>query len=474
MRKIVLIISLSLVCGFTGAFIYGKLFFKVPDNFAFQETNGQPVNHINYKGAALNAPDFVKASETATPSVVFIKTLSNGSTQRDYWDFWDFFGNQGPIASSGSGVIISADGYIVTNNHVIEGADDIEVQLSNSRKAYKAKVIGIDPNTDLALLKIEASGLPKATFSNSENLRIGEWVLAVGNPFNLTSTVTAGIVSAKGRSLHIVNTQFPIESFIQTDAAINPGNSGGALVNGNGELVGINTAIYTKTGSYSGYGFAIPANIVQKVVKDLIDFGEVQRAFTGMAITDIDDQMAQKLDKNINGVYVAQIYKDGPAYKAGIKEGDVIQKVNGKTIENKTELDEQIAYLRPGDKVKVDVNRKGSLSEYTIGLTNEEGNTDIIKRQTTHSDILGADFEAISKVEREKYGVKGGYRISNIRGGRIRQMGLPDGFVILSLNKVQYEDVNELIKDFERIRGQISIEGIHPDRGRMFYSFFSY
>ncbi len=476
MKKVLILASAGLISGFAGAWMFSLTNNTKTASFHKNSDTYTQAERVNYRSeAALGVPDFVKASEEATPAVVFIKTTSIGQ-QRSAWDGWfgwDPFGSMGPVSSSGSGVIISEDGYIVTNHHVIDGADQIEVVLNNNKKSFVAKIVGDDPSTDLAVLKIEAKKLPNIKIGNSENLKIGEWVLAVGNPFNLTSTVTAGIVSAKGRNISIVDNQFPIESFIQTDAAINPGNSGGALVNASGELIGINTAIVSKTGSYNGYGFAIPANIVGKIVKDIIDFGEVQRAFTGMQVRDIDGDLSEKLSLN-DGVYVNVLQQGSPASKAGINEGDVIIKVKGKTVNSKAEFDEQIAYRRPGDKIEVIVLRKGVEKTFTLTLTNRDGTTEVIEKQSITSTVLGADFEPVSKVEKERYKIKGGFKVSNIRNGRIRKMGIPEGFVFVALNKVEYNDVNSFIKDFERVKGQITIEGIHPNGTKGFYSFFYY
>jgi S1-C subfamily serine protease len=290
MRPLILSLVLPLAAGFGGAWLFSRQNGANGPVLTFG-ASGSPMQQVNLKEMPAG---FVKASRASTPAVVFIKTVSTVEYRSSYW-FWDFdpFGSRGQVSSSGSGVIVSKDGYIVTNNHVIQGADKISVVLSRNKKEYPARVIGKDPSTDLALLKIEAGDLPAIVFGNSDVLETGEWVLAVGNPFNLTSTVTAGIVSAKGRNINIVNNQFPIESFIQTDAAINPGNSGGALVNLNGELVGINTAIASNTGSYSGYGFAIPANMVAKIVKDFIEFGSVQRGFPGMSTEDLSNAALQ-------------------------------------------------------------------------------------------------------------------------------------------------------------------------------------
>ena len=446
---------------------------------AHQTQTQNQVSEVSYKGApSPGSDDMIKASSISTPTVVFIKTISNQQASdpyNDFWSAWDFFGRRGPVTSSGSGVIISADGYIVTNLHVIKDADVIEVITNNNKHSYKAKVVGIDGSTDLALLKIEGKSLAHITFGNSDDVKIGQWVLAVGNPFNLTSTVTAGIVSAKGRNINIVNNRFPIESFIQTDAAINPGNSGGALVNTNGDLVGINTAIASNTGAYSGYGFAIPSNLVQKIVRDLIEYNEVQRGFTGMDVKDIDAPLAEKLSINNNlGVFVQYVLPEGPSDEAGIKNGDVVIKVNEKEIESKALFDEQVSYFRPGDKIKLTILRGGKQQELYIKLINKEGNTAITRKQSITSTTLGADFSMLPKIEAEKYGVKSGVKVSNIKNGRIRNMGIPDDFIITTFNKKEYTKAEDLIKDLESTRGQMLIEGIYANGSRGFYSFYSY
>jgi Do/DeqQ family serine protease len=472
------IVLLGFLGGIAGAFVIN--WFQ-PKTVLVQDNTSNPTigASVNYKGTTLNNADFVAASEASVHSVVFIKTLTNQRNYQDpFFDFWsgfEFFGRRGPVSSSGSGVILTADGYIVTNLHVVKNADVIEVITNNAKQSYKARLIGSDPSTDLALLKIDAQKLPHITLGNSDQVKVGEWVLAVGNPFNLTSTVTAGIVSAKGRNINVVNNQFPIESFIQTDAAINPGNSGGALVDLQGRLVGINTAIASNTGSYNGYGFAIPVNIVAKIVKDLIEYKEVQRGYTGMEVKDIDAILAEKLNITDNlGVLVDYILPDGPAEKAGLQLGDVIVKFNGKEIDSKSVYDEQLAYLRPGDKAKVTVLRKGKPLEYVIVLLNKEGNMAILKKGTVSSDLLGADFQPISKMEKQKLNINHGYRISNIRRGRIAQMGLQEGFIITSLNRREYDNVEELIKALESVRGQIVIEGVFPNGGKGVFSFYSY
>lgn len=418
---------------------------------------------------------FGYAAEVGTHSVVFIKTLSNANNRTDeFWSFWDFFGNRGPISSAGSGVVLSADGYIVTNNHVVDRADKIEVSLKD-KHTYTAKVIGTDPNTDLALLKIDATNLRPIQLATSDNVRIGDWVLAVGNPFNLTYTVTAGIVSAKGRNINVVNSQFPIESFIQTDAAINPGNSGGALLNTQGELVGINTAIASRTGAYNGYGFAIPTSIVRKVVKDLMEHGEVQRAFIGADVVDIDATTGAKLaDKDYSGVLVNVVEDEGAAKSGGLREGDVVLAIDGAAVNSKAEFLEQISLRRPGDKIKVKIKRSGAQQDLTLALTNSEGTMGAVRRETFSSPSLGADIAPLSKVERQRYGIKGGFRLSKIRSGKVAQMGLPEGFVIISINSYLPEDAKELAKLLEQQRGRITIEGLTPDGNRQMLSFIQY
>lgn len=331
-------------------------------------------NNINIPPRAANVPfDFIKAAEKAMPAVVHITakqnqpTANNRKKRSSPFDFFGddlgdlFFGRQGPRQGTGSGVIIDGyKGYIVTNNHVIDFADDVEVTLYDQRK-FKAKVIGKDPSTDLAVLQIEADGLKTLSYANSDNVRVGEWVLAVGNPFNLTSTVTAGIVSAKGRNIDILQDRTAIESFIQTDAAVNPGNSGGALVDDEGNLIGVNTAIASQTGSFAGYSFAIPSNMVKKIVADIIEFGAAQRGFLGVGIQSLDNDLADDLGVNITeGVHILSVQEGAAADKAGILEDDVIVAVNGRKVRNAPELQELVGRNRPGDEVELTINRKGN------------------------------------------------------------------------------------------------------------------
>ena len=426
---------------------------------------------------AMNAmPEgFVKASAKSTPCVVYITNESTVQYNSPFGWFWDYdpFGSRGKATSTGSGVIVSSDGYIVTNNHVIQGADKLTVVLNQQKKEYSAKVIGTDPASDLALLKIEASDLPAITFANSDEILVGDWVLAVGNPFNLTSTVTAGIVSAKGRNINIVNNQFPIESFIQTDAAINPGNSGGALVNIQGDLVGINTAIQSNTGSYTGYGFAIPANIVNKIVKDFIEFGEVKRAFIGLTGDNISATQSATLGRD-DGVWVKDVLEEGPADKAGIKVNDVLIRVNEREIHSKADFDELLAYYRPGETFKMVVLREGKETALELTSISAADNRALMMKGAVNSKLLGADFQPLSANDLTKMGLTNGIRIINIkRAGYINQLGLPEGFIIYKFNGKSYADAEDLIAAMEAGKGRVSVEGMTKEGAKQSFSYYS-
>jgi Do/DeqQ family serine protease len=458
-----------------------------------------PVLETNYRDAGrllADAPvDFTVAAETVMPAVVHIKATQTYSTQspgpnaqnpyRDFFgdDFFErFFGNpyqdrrSGPRAKvgTGSGVIVSEDGYIVTNNHVIEQADDIEVTLNDNRN-YKASVIGTDPSTDLALIKVDDSGLDHLPFTNSDEVKVGEWVLAVGNPFNLTSTVTAGIVSAKARNINILRDRYAVESFIQTDAAINPGNSGGALVDLEGRLIGINTAIASPTGSYSGYGFAVPVNIVSKVVKDLIDYGVVQRGYLGVTIRSLDGNLAKERDLDITeGVLVDSVGTESAAEKAGIKIEDVIISVDGNDVKTASELQELIARKRPGDQVSVDVLRDEKKKSFDVTLRNREGDTKAVKKESeTLSAKLGADFQTIDEKTARRLGIEGGVRVINLKAGKLRkQTGMREGFIITKIDGQPVNDAVELEEQLTSKTGGILLEGVYEDiPGDYYYGF---
>ncbi len=431
--------------------------------------------------------NFVNAAELTVHAVVHIKTSlarDNRSLAYSNDPFYNlFFGvrpqQQAPLRemSAGSGVIISGDGYIITNNHVIEGADKIEVVL-NDKRSYPATIIGRDPNTDLALIKIKEQNLPVVSYGNSDELKVGEWVLAVGNPFNLTSTVTAGIVSAKGRNLDILESDpehgvYPIESYIQTDAAINPGNSGGALVNTNGQLVGINAAIKTNTGSYSGYSFAIPVNIVKKVTADLLEFGEVQRAFLGISIQDIDAKLAaERKIKDFNGVFVNAVTEGGAGEDAGIKAGDIITKIADVKVDNVTELQEQVGKFRPGDQLLISFKRNGNESAATLTLKNRKGNTSMVKKETPEAlSVLGASFEQAAPDELKRLRIRNGLKIVRLNGGKLRAAGINEGFIITKVDKKDVSTLDELKNAIENKDGGILIEGIYTNGIRGYYGF---
>lgn len=416
--------------------------------------------------------DFVAVSELSTPAVVHIKTTMSAPTAQSqqtpngFFDPFEFFQDPRqnmPQEASGSGVIITTDGYIATNNHVIENASKIEVIL-NDKRTYVAELIGRDPETDLALLKISERALPFLKFGNSDVLKVGEWVVAVGNPFNLTSTVTAGIVSAKGRNINLLrqNTQWAIENFIQTDAAVNPGNSGGALVNTSGELIGINTAIASQTGSYAGYSFAIPVNIAKKVLDDLLKYGEVKRAVLGVQIQDITAELAdEKGLKEIKGVYIPELVEDGAAAKGGVKKGDVILKINDAIVNSSSELQEQISRYHPGDKVKLLINRSGSSKEIEVVLRSKEGktefNTEMRKEEKT---AQGAVLENLTKEERVKINAKHGVKIKKVGKGAFFDEGIEEGFIITHIDKLPVSTAQEVQKILKSKEGAVLVEGI--------------
>jgi len=417
--------------------------------------------------------DFTFAAERAVHAVVHVKTKSlRSSNYNPFYDFWFGPGRNmqpSPALGFGSGVIISDDGYIVTNNHVIDNSDEIEVVL-NDRRSFNAKVIGTDKDTDLALIKIDAKNLPIIPYGNSDELKLGQWVLAVGNPYNLTSTVTAGIVSAKARSIQILDPT-GIESFIQTDAAVNPGNSGGALVNTKGELVGINTAIASRTGDYSGNSFAIPVSIVKKVVSDLMEYGTVQRAFIGVDIQDIDQAFAKekKIDK-IEGVYVAGVRDNGAAKAAGIKEGDIILSVNSVPVNTVAQLQEQVGRYRPNDKLTVNVRRDNNEKQFTVTLRNMSGSTSVVKQTETLS-VLGASFEPVSAEDKKNLGIKNGVKITSLMAGKLMKAGVKEGYIITQVNNEPVKTVEDINDKILNRKGGIYLEGIYPDGTVAYYAF---
>ncbi|SDY52581.1 Do family serine endopeptidase [Hymenobacter psychrophilus] len=446
------------------------------------------------KSSTYSIPDglnFTAAAATVTPAVVHVMTeYSPQAGQNDaamrmdpflrqfFGDDFDQYRGRGrqqqPQQGSGSGVIIAANGYIVTNNHVIDKASKIEVVMDDKRK-FEAELVGKDPNTDLALLKVKADNLPFIRYGNSDDVKVGEWVLAVGNPFNLNSTVTAGIISAKGRNINILRREdgMGIESFLQTDAVVNPGNSGGALVNLSGDLIGINSAIASQTGSFVGYSFAVPSSIVSKVIDDLLKYKVVQRALLGVQIREIDATLAaEKKLKTLSGVYVIGAGKGSSAAEAGLKEGDVITSINGAKVNTASQLQEQVARFRPGDKIKVAYLREGNDRTATATLRNATGTTDVV-RETAATTIKyeGASLSPVTRQEQGKLGIEGGAKISGIRESNFRETGIADGFIITRIDKNRVEkpqDVQRLLEAAKETDGAL-VEGVYPDGRKAYY-----
>jgi Do/DeqQ family serine protease len=449
----------------------------------------QSAHLANYTTEAAENIDFTYAAEQAVHAVVHIRAVQRaqapsrrGSQDFDFFEY--FFGDRGgqqqprqqqPRQGFGSGVIISTDGYIITNNHVIERAQEIEVSLNDNR-SFTAKVIGSDPTTDIALLKIEATDLQTLSFGNSESLKVGEWVLAVGNPFNLKSTVTAGIVSAKGRAVITGDTdREKIESYIQTDAAVNRGNSGGALVNTKGELIGINTALYSETGNFAGYSFAIPISIAGKVVADLKEFGTVQRAMLGIFIQSPqaakqgnEERKGDDKVKVLEGAYITEFAERSSAKQAGMEVGDVITAVNGVNVKSTNALQEQIAKFRPGDKVKVDVDRYGTAKNFTVELRNAQGNTDVVEKAKDSASTLGVELRALSDEQKKEFGINFGIEVTGTtRGGKMQEAGIRRGYIITTVNNQRVSTPD----DFHRIVDQL-IKGIYDDKGLYLRGFY--
>jgi serine protease Do len=512
-------IGLTLLTAFVGGAMalgtYKLVEKKYADNMSIDEK--QQVYFANNKmSSAITSSagevDFTQAAAAVTPAVVYIRTTYTNTAQNSQQDamqrmFGDMFGQggqQGPSApqmASGSGVIISPDGYIVTNNHVVAKADKIDITLNDHRQ-FKAKVIGTDPNTDLALIKIDGVNLPIVKLGNSDDARVGEWVLAVGNPFNLTSTVTAGIVSAKGRGLKLIGREEDqdedngnpfggrmrrqqaapklnkgIESFIQTDAAINPGNSGGALVNTKGELIGINSAIASHTGSYEGYGFAIPINLAKKVLNDIQKFGAVKRGYVGVNFQELDPDAAENLHiKTTVGLYVNDIVEGSGAEQAGIKKGDIISKVEGQTVYESSDLQERVGRLQPGDKIRLTVLRDGAEKNFTVTLKGETPVAKaaaVTKSATELYNKLGASFVPLSQQQKAKFRVNSGVLVTQVRsGGMFDQFEVPVGSVVTKVNQQAVNSIGDIDKAITNLKnGTVTISGYYPDGGNFNNSF---
>lgn len=464
--------------------VWGYNHFTKEHSYVYNSNNSDsgkvPVNYAGFTGTGDNGPvDFTPAAAAAIPATVHIKTKTTATATNNLprkspfgdlfdLDLDDLFGDRGrslPQMASGSGAVISEDGYIVTNNHVIDGADEITVTLSNKR-SFKAKLVGADPSSDIAVLKIDAKGLPFMLYGNSDEVKIGQWALAIGYPLNLEATVTAGIISAKGRTLEINRRQSasPVESFIQTDAAVNPGNSGGPLVNTDGKLIGINSAIASPTGAYAGYSFTIPVNIVKKIIADLMKYGTVQRAYLGIQYPreNISDELKEQNGiKDDEGVYVLDVPKDGAAFQAGIKKGDVITKINGVPIVSGAEMVGQIATYRPGDKIAIAYKRDGK--EYTADVTlrNSTGTMEVVK--TSVLDKLGAELQTLSKEDAKQLGISGGVVIKSIGSrGLMSKVRVQEGFVILKADNQTVTSTDDFRKVLEKSNGSVKVEGIYP------------
>jgi serine protease Do len=472
MKQYLIIATSSLVSAVLA--IAGYRYLVEPQEVIIREVT--PAHYTNFEALEASkqrhflsaAPtSFSAAAGAVTPAVVNITALQD-SRRRDFW------GNSSISTSSGSGVIISPDGYIVTNKHVVEDGAFIEVTLSDKRE-FEAELVGADASTDLALLKIKAEALPFLEFGNSDSLSIGEWVLAVGNPFNLESTVTAGIVSAKGRSIDILEGQDRIESFIQTDAAVNPGNSGGALVNTNGELIGINTAIITRSGRYEGYSFAVPANLARKVIRDLRDYGVAQRGILGVFIENVNDQRARELGlESVEGIYISRVSPGSGADDAGLRKGDVIVGINGVKTATMPAMQEQVGRYRPGNVITVEYIRKGKTQSAKVTLKNKSNSTELMSSKTENVLLeLGFELRDLSREEKRQLKVEGVKVVSIYRGSRIERTNMDPGFIITKIDNRPVNSVEKLVETLKNARGKVMLEGIYENHDGEYYYAFS-
>ncbi len=455
---------ISALGGFFALFIYFH-FFENKSVIALKENK---IELQNVHNLGLNdLPNFRNSVKKSINSVVHIRTHYEGAGNSLYDILFDeqmpF-----PMEAEGSGVIISPDGYIVTNFHVVEKSSQIQVNLIDKR-SFKARIVGLDPTTDLALLKINSNNLPYAEFGNSDNLEIGDWVLAIGNPYSLGSTVTAGIISAKSRSINIIDKRSAVEAFLQTDAAINPGNSGGALIDTEGNLIGINTAIASRTGSYVGYSFAVPINIVRKITSDLREFGKVQRAVLGLIINDIDAKFAREEGiKRIEGIYISEIENRGAADKAGLQVKDILLAFEEVKLNSSNELYEQLARHRPGDIVHLKIKRGDSLLNMKVTLTNLQGS---IFLENALLERLGAKYQEVTEKEKKHLNIVGGLKITELKAGKLLNANVKEGFIILSVNKTEIQTISDLEEILNKKETTIFIEGIYADGVKAYYAF---
>ena len=476
MRRGILVALLSAVVAGLTAFAVVKYAMYNQAPTIVQVDEGARFRTVNL--AEDNWPDFTYAAESAVDAVVYVRVKATETAQEMPGSIFDFFfgmpqqgtPRQRERVGSGSGVIIREDGYIVTNNHVIEGATEIEVTLNNNEK-YSAVLVGTDPATDVALLKVDAKGLPFIPFADSDKLRLGEWVIAIGSPYDLRSTITAGIVSAKGRSMPNYSGEFKIESFIQTDAAVNPGNSGGALVDKAGRLVGINTAIISQTGSYTGYSFAVPSNIVKKIVYDLIDFGSVKRAMLGITMQAIDDKIADELKlSSRNGVYIVEVLKNSAADKAGLTKGDVIVAVDSVKISTPSSVQEVVSRFSPGDKAKVTVIRDGKEKVVEVvfkGTAQENGTV----AEDGSVAFYGSSLKEADKETLAKFGLKNGVQIAELGAGKLKDAGAVEGFIILYVNDQPVKSPQDVVEIVKKSKRSVFVEGITPSGRTGYFGF---
>ncbi len=475
MRKIIGIFLIAVAGGAVALGLY-RIIEKNERPFVYSADNKLPVRQASFSpNAGFSLPDFEVAASVSVPAVVHIKTefQRKSNVYDDFFNLFNYFGNPMPDQRSdtytamGSGVIISPDGYIVTNNHVVQDADKISITL-NDKRVYKGTIVGADAGTDLAVVKIDEKNLSYLVFGNSDEVKVGEWVLAVGNPFNLTSTVTAGIVSAKARDINILGSQGAVESFIQTDAAVNPGNSGGALVNTKGELIGINAAIASGTGSFVGYSFAIPANIVKKVVEDFIKLGKIERAYLGIYYKEIDAQFAKDEGlPNVNGVYLDDVVEGGAAQKAGIKKGDVILQINDLPVNSKSELLEIVAQHNPGDKISVKIEREGKILDFPVVLLSESAVT--TADNGNQMIILGATFQRVNQNEKNRFHIDDGFKITHLGNGVLKNAGIREGFIITAIDRQVIHSTQNLKDALTTKKGGVLIEGVYPNGLRAYY-----
>ncbi|MEI6888973.1 MAG: Do family serine endopeptidase [Bacteroidota bacterium] len=475
MKKYIGLFLMAVLGGIVSLGLYKA--FEKKNTINYPDPQGIPVQQVALygPGAPGNLPDFETAASISVHAVVHIKSEFQKKSLV-YDDFFSFF-NYGqsapreyvsPYSAMGSGVIVSANGYIVTNNHVVQDAVDITVTL-NDKRVYKATVVGTDPGTDLALIRIEENNLPFLAYGNSDDVKIGEWVLAVGNPFNLTSTVTAGIVSAKARDINILGSKGAVESFIQTDAAINPGNSGGALVNTRGELIGINAAIASGTGYYTGYSFAIPVNIVKKVVDDFAKFGKIKRVWLGVYYREIDDQFAKdKGLSSLSGVYIDDVVSGGSAEKAGIQKGDIIISIQSKPVNGKSELMEAVSQMSPGDEISVSVLREGKQIDLQVKMVSESS-TQTVAVEGNKLILYGATFEPLGETEKARYRLSHGFKITRVEPGKFSQAGLKAGFILVNVDNRPITSIGALKEALTSNKNGVQIDGLYPNGMRAFY-----